>query len=375
MAASSNEKKATARPFAIDLPALPTRGGTSASTNRHPIASGMSRETRRDIYDLDPKRITIAGYYVREDDESEEDFKSFREGIRLRGQIDVPISVRTTGPATDRQYILVWGRRRLRAARALGFPTIPVRDYGDLSETEAVKLQLSENLNRREMTPVECATAFWELSQRGISNREIVTLFSRAESYVSYMVRTGEALAKLSEDERRILNRDGLLYVRDCQTIAAIPSIAARVDSLQTLLKTRSNSPSQEHHNDTTAKPPAKSAGKTAVKLPPRQRPDEQQSFLSRELRNHGRSFRVRWGDEDLREAPDQFVAELTGFIDQELEQLAHRLDALEQEHQAAGGDAAQLDAIRRARADVASRIKQASGRREKTPGKAGRTK
>lgn len=367
-----SDKKSAPRAFALELPALP---GRSATANRHPIASGMSREARRDIYDLDPKRISIAGYYVREDDESEEDFKSFKEGIRLRGQIDVPISVRTTGPATDRQYILVWGRRRLRAARALGFPTIPVRDYGDLSETEAVKLQLSENLNRREMTPVECSTAFWELSQRGIANREIITLFSRAESYVSYMVRTGEALAKLSEDERRALNRDGLLYVRDCQTIAAIPSIAARVDALRTLLKTRSNGTSEEQNNATIAKVPGKSTGKGAVKLPPRQRPDEQQSFLGRGLRNHGRSFRVRWADEDLREAPDQFVAELTGFIDQELEQLAHRLQALEQEYRATDGDATQLDAIRRARADVASRINHTSGRREKAPGKVGHQK
>ena len=362
MAISSTDKKAAAKPLNVKLPALPSRG-----TGLHAIANGMSREVRHDIYDLDPKRIVIDGYYVRVDDESDEDFKGFEEGIRLRGQIDVPISVRTTGPPTARRYILIWGRRRLRAALRVGLATVPVRDYGELEETEAVKLQLSENLNRREMTPVECATAFWELSQRGISNREIVALFSRAESYVSYMVKMGEALAQLRDDDRRRMNRDGLLYVRDCQAIAALSSLADRIQALQTLLKTRvANAPESTHHDDAnTATAPKVGQGRVSSK--PGRRADEQQAFIGRGLRNQGRSFRVRWVDGDLRADPDRFVSALTTFLDRELEQLVEHLDTLETEYRSAGIDAAQLDAVARARTAVVGRMAQHLGRRPTT--------
>lgn len=86
--------------------------------------------------------------------------------IRQHGVIE-PIVVRhadgwlTEAPETGKQYEIVCGERRWRAAQAAGLETIPaiVRTDLDIDEQKARLLMLTENLLRHDLDPIEEAAA------------------------------------------------------------------------------------------------------------------------------------------------------------------------------------------------------------------------
>ena len=66
-----------------------------------------------------------------------------------------PVTVR---PDED-DFILIAGERRWRSACLLGWETIPAIVHSDVTLGEAAKLQLLENIVRRNLNPVEEARA------------------------------------------------------------------------------------------------------------------------------------------------------------------------------------------------------------------------
>lgn len=84
------------------------------------------------------------------------------EDIKRRG-IDTPITVRPLPGSrvadTDRtvQFELVCGERRLRASELAGVATIPAM-VRDLTDDQALEIQLCENLKRDDLTELEAAT-------------------------------------------------------------------------------------------------------------------------------------------------------------------------------------------------------------------------
>jgi hypothetical protein len=107
-----------------------------------------------------------------------------------------------------------------------------VRDFGDISDREALVLQGAENLHRRDQTPGETAYTFWLLRKEGFSGVEIARTYTQKESYVSYMTKVGEALDRFAPHERLALSRPGVLQVRQSQAIAPLATVEARVEAL-----------------------------------------------------------------------------------------------------------------------------------------------
>jgi ParB/RepB/Spo0J family partition protein len=101
-------------------------------------------------------------------------------------------SIRTVGlvqPITMRQrdaggYELVAGQRRLAAARLAGLSTLPavVRCYADIESREAMAV---ENLNRKDLEPLEAAAVYQELLDLGIGNDEVAALVGTSAQQVS----------------------------------------------------------------------------------------------------------------------------------------------------------------------------------------------
>lgn len=97
-----------------------------------------------------------------------------------------PVSV--TGPYDGRYYILNDGERRLRAAKQLGWSTIPAhirapeedRDNGH----SRLILALIGNLQRTEMGVVDEARAFRKLREDGMSTDEIAHIIGKSSSTV-----------------------------------------------------------------------------------------------------------------------------------------------------------------------------------------------
>ena len=100
-----------------------------------------------------------------------------------------PIAVR---PEAD-GYILIAGERRWRAASMLGWETIPAIVRQDLTQVEASRLQLLENIVRRDLNPVEEARAFRKMLDEGSTIDELGAAVGMTNHQIAWRVEMLEA--------------------------------------------------------------------------------------------------------------------------------------------------------------------------------------
>ncbi len=123
------------------------------------------------VADLDPDIIDAS--FVRdrlEDDEA--DFEELLSAIKDRGQ-DSPILVRPHPSATGR-YMVVFGHRRLRVAKALGRKVRAV--VKDLKDSDHVVAQGQENTARANLSFIEKAMFAAEISRRQFDGDNAIVL-------------------------------------------------------------------------------------------------------------------------------------------------------------------------------------------------------
>jgi ParB-like chromosome segregation protein Spo0J len=250
-----------------------------------------------------------------------------------------------------------------------------VRDFGEIDETAAIRFQLQENLNRKEMTPVETALAFWELSQRGVSGADIARDNARTKGYVSALLNAGQAIAALTPEERRALAAVGRFRVRDAQALMAVKGTAARADALRALLRTPAPAAADDEAADEAADDTGDKASNEAAHdaeptpatnapLGRSRRADEDGPFHVRALRGgRGRVVRIRWHDQDLREHPREFVERFAEFLQQEVDHLHARLAALETALPPAATQAAEFQAAKERALRLAAWLREEGGR------------
>ena len=85
------------------------------------------------------------------------------------------------------KYVLICGERRLRACKMAGLPTMAVKVIkGTLTQGEMLAINLSENLQRASLNPVEKAVSFQRLAQlEGLTSRQVAERMHLSESTVS----------------------------------------------------------------------------------------------------------------------------------------------------------------------------------------------
>lgn len=96
-----------------------------------------------------------------------------------------------TGPV----YLVVCGERRYRASIAAELPTIPAI-VRILTDEEALELQIVENLQRKDVHPMEEAVAFKSLIDKGKDVKEIAVRVGKSEYYARQRIK----LCDLIED-------------------------------------------------------------------------------------------------------------------------------------------------------------------------------
>ncbi len=104
--------------------------------------------------------------------------------IKEKGVIE-PLIVKRTG----KTYVLAAGERRLRAARRAGLKEVPVV-IRNLTEQELLEIGLIENLHRKDLNPIEEATAYDELNRKyKLTHDQIAQLVGKERSTVTNTVR------------------------------------------------------------------------------------------------------------------------------------------------------------------------------------------
>lgn len=142
---------------------------------------------------------------------ADDDLQDLADSIREHGILQ-PLIV-THEPDEDR-YILVAGERRLRAARIAGLRMVPVI-IRQVTEQERLELALIENVQRADLTALETAEAYRQLSADfGLSHEEIASRVGKSRVAVTNTLRlldltreVQDALAsgKISEGHGRAL--------------------------------------------------------------------------------------------------------------------------------------------------------------------------
>ena len=101
-----------------------------------------------------------------------------------------PITVKLAPTYSDRSpaYILIAGERRYRAATQLGWAAIPAILKDGIGEAEAAKLQLLENIVRKDLNPVEEAQAFQKMLDEGMTKQDLAAVVGKPTQFVTMAV-------------------------------------------------------------------------------------------------------------------------------------------------------------------------------------------
>ncbi len=112
------------------------------------------------------------------------DLAELADSLREHGLVQ-PIVVRQRG---DR-YQLIAGQRRLAAARKLGWEKLPARVL-DVEDRQMAEIAIVENLQRRDLDPLEKAASFKHyLSTWGCTQEELAKRLSIDRSHVANLIR------------------------------------------------------------------------------------------------------------------------------------------------------------------------------------------
>jgi len=131
----------------------------------------------------------------------EADVKELSASIREKGVIE-PVIVRRA----DGQFILACGERRFRAAQLAGVREIPAI-IREMSDQEMLEIGLVENLNRKDLNPIEEATGYDELNRKfQLTHDQIARLAGKDRTTITNLLR----LLALPEKVKGYL-RDGRL--------------------------------------------------------------------------------------------------------------------------------------------------------------------
>lgn len=166
------------------------------------------------------------------------------DSIRRYGIIQ-PLTVRKSDINDIYTYELVAGERRLRAARMLGYFTVPCIVI-EADEQTSAELAIIENLLRKDLNMFEQAYGFKKLIENhGLTQDEVARKMSLSQSAVANKIR----LLKLSDAEQRlVLEKD--LSERHARALLRLDSREARIEAINYISSTSMNVINTEQYID-----------------------------------------------------------------------------------------------------------------------------
>ncbi len=109
-------------------------------------------------------------------------FKDLVASVKEKGVL-VPVLVRQRAKS-GKEFEVVAGSRRLRAAKEAGLKEIPAQIV-EMSDTEAREAQIVENLQRQDIHPLDEGNAYRELIEEGsLTVKDVAIKVGKSETYV-----------------------------------------------------------------------------------------------------------------------------------------------------------------------------------------------
>lgn len=127
---------------------------------------------------------------------------------------EASVKINKDGSTSEFKYEIVCGERRFRACKINGAEYI-LGIVRELSDEEAYDAMITENLQRRDVDPIEEAFAFSELMKRGGKVKDIAARFGKSERFVQDRVRLNGLI-----DELKTVLREGKMPIRAAYLIA-----------------------------------------------------------------------------------------------------------------------------------------------------------
>jgi ParB family chromosome partitioning protein len=167
------------------------------------------------VEQIEMKMIRPSQFAIRDKSQkNDQDFETLVSSIREHGLLQ-PILIRPFGNGFE----IIAGHRRFEACRTLRWRFISAK-IRELSDKQAYEIQLTENIQRKSMDPIEEAEAFRryviDFGWGGVS--ELARKIGKSEEYVSHHIQ----LLKLPDDiKQRVANKS--LKVSQAIEIAEVP--------------------------------------------------------------------------------------------------------------------------------------------------------
>ena len=157
------------------------------------------------------------------------------DSIRRYGILQ-PLTVRRSDPDDSCAYELIAGERRLRAARMLGYLTVPCIIKGASDEASA-ELAIIENLLREDLNMFEEAYGFKKLIENHhLTQDEVAKRMSVSQSAVANKLR----LLRLGYEEQQLILENNLTE-RHARALLRVDDQAKRTQLLSEIIKNRLN--------------------------------------------------------------------------------------------------------------------------------------
>jgi len=181
-----------------------------------PVASAAQA---RGIHELNVADIQANKYQPRKVFD-EEGLEELANSIKEKGVLQ-PIVVRKAG---DDKFELIAGERRLRAAKKAGLAVIPAL-IKDVSDLESLEIALIENIQRRDLNPIEEAQSYAALvNEFRLTQDDLARRVGRERSTVANMLR----LLKLPDAIQKDL-AGGVLSMGHARALLALGDHAAQM--------------------------------------------------------------------------------------------------------------------------------------------------
>ncbi len=207
------------------LDALLGASQTAAQDNdtENPAVAGTGHAHRL------PVDIIRRGRYQPRRSFDEDRLRELADSITAQGMVQ-PIVVRPVGG--DRQYEIIAGERRWRAAQIAGLADVPVVIY-DVDDQSAMAMALIENIQRDDLNPLEEAGALHRLlNEFELTHQQVAQAVGKSRTTVTNLIRlldlNPEVKEMVERSEIEMGHARALLALQGATQTAAATKVAAK---------------------------------------------------------------------------------------------------------------------------------------------------